>query len=181
MRVKDLFASSLLFRFAVYMTVVSVFVVIFSTLYINNVVEESRRKRAMLDSRQNIQLNFEQVLSFYSNEYSILRDSLDTIIPSTDDIVILLENIERSSINMGLDPEIKNIEVDTNESEVKFVRYLISFDGNKDQLLKFIDMLMNLKVYTEVQSINSIQIDEFDFNQLSKHEVVFDIFIRNND
>lgn len=162
------------------MILVSLIVTAVSIYYIGTTVDRIRERRAILDSRQNIQLNFEEVLSFYSEEYGGLRANLDEILPSEENIAPILQSIETRSKTIGINAEIRYTPTEIPANTINFIRYRVSFEGNKTQLLSFIELLNNLPVYTEVLSIDSISIDEFEFDQIAKHEVFFDIFIRNN-
>lgn len=179
MTFRELFKASKLFRASLYVGLVTIMLFIIALLGINATVQKIRQKQAFLDSRQNIQLNFEQILAFYAEEYGGLRTSLDTIIPTTDDLVNILEIIEAKANLLGLQIETNNLAVDTKKTPVPFVRYRLTFEGNTSQLLSLLATLNSLPVYVEIQSIRSVAIEEFTFSQLSKHEIIYDIFIRN--
>lgn len=179
MRLRDMYNRSLLFRISLILTLTTIAFFVIGLFYMSSVVEQVRQKRAMLESRQNIQLNFEEVLAFYSREYTELRKELDSLIPVDTEIVAILEQIELKSKALGLAIKINNVKTEEVKTAIKFVRYRLSFDGNNTQLLAVLDILNDLPVYVEVQNINSAKIDDLDFVSLAQHEIIFDIFVRN--
>lgn len=177
-RLIKLFSQNILIRIATYTTVVSVGLFILAIGRLDTFTTQMQEKRAVLSDRQNIQLNFEEVLELYSRQYETLSSSLDQLRPPEDDVVYLLDDIEQVGQEVGIGIKIKNLGTQMIQEQNKVVRYELSFTGNKAQLESFLEKLDNLKTFIEVQSVNIEQVDEQHIGDLASFQVIFDIFVK---
>lgn len=173
MSVKQILQNNFIIRIALYLAAISVIFTVISLWSFGKVTDQMKVKRALLNSRGNIQLNFEGVLELYQQEYTRLNSNLQQLLPATTKIIDILENIDRNSNQLRIDAKISNIPLQDN---LDYIRYIAKFDGSNKQLLDYLEMLNNLPVYTEIQSINSVTEDGLAFDQLASHQIIFDIF-----
>jgi len=177
-RIVSLLRQNLTIRIALYLMLIAVVTFFVSVAHINSTVQEIRQKRAVLANRQNIQLNFEHFLAFYSEEYQNLSSNLNLLRPETDDVVQIIDSIETRSRALGLDVDIRNVPVNEEKMETPIVRYSFSFSGNKNQLISFLQMIEDLPTFIEIKNVSAEQVEEFGLTQLADYNVVFDIFVQ---
>ncbi|MBU2524807.1 hypothetical protein KKG71_06470 [Patescibacteria group bacterium] len=180
MKVYDFFRQNLVMRIAMYMTSISIMFMIVALFMINSTTEEIRKRRAILNARQNIQLNFEEVLELYSREYQNIKVNLDLLRPDFEEIIGSLELLELESKKLGFEIDINNIQLDSGGADYDFVRYKVSFGGTRGQLDQFLGMLGDLPPYTEIQDISAQASTELGFSYLANYQIVFDIFLKKN-
>lgn len=173
----NLIKQSFLLRLSLALTLITIIFFIAGIFIIIPVTKESQTKRAILNSRENIQLNFEQVLELYTREYETLRIELDKLLPPKENIIEIIEVIENEGVKLGIKPNINNIPTDE-PTKTNIIRYLITFSGNSDQLTNYIDHLNKLNFYIEIQKISSTEVDKFSFDKIANHQIVLDVFTR---
>jgi Tfp pilus assembly protein PilO len=158
--------------------VVSVGLFIFAIARLDALTSQMQERRAVLHDRQNIQLNFEEVLSLYSRQYETLSTGLDQLRPPQDDVVYLLDDIEAIGRELGLGIKIRLIGPQLSEDSSTAVRYEVSFAGNKAQLDAYLARMDDLPTFIEVQSINIEQVESLNLKELAGFKVIFDIFVK---
>lgn len=177
-RLLRLFSQNVLIRIATYLTLISIVAFVVVTGRLTILTAQMQERRAVLSDRQNIQLNFEEVLDLYSRQYETLSTGLDQLRPPEDDVVYLLDDIESLGRELGIGIKIKNLGVQVIQDQSKVVRYEVAFTGNKVQLESFLERLDSLPTFIEVQSINIEQVEEQNLKDLSGFKVIFDIFVK---
>lgn len=173
-----LIKQSFVLRLSLILTFIASLFFITSIIIIKPITAESQEKRAILNSRENIQLNFEQVLDLYTREYKTLREDLNKLLPPKDNIIEIINIIETAGTKIGIKTKINNIPIPLEDPNSSKIRYLISFSSNNEQLISYLNELNQLDFYVEVQKVSSIKITEFTFDKLANHQVVIDVFTR---
>lgn len=172
--------QNLFVRLAGSISLLAIIVLIIGFWDLHTITTGLQEKRALLNERGNIQLNFEQVLDLYQREYNELDASLSQLIPETTTVITILDELDRKGKGLGLDPELSSLPLTEDQtSSINFIRYQVVFEGNTEQLLSYIKLLEELPVYTEIQTINSgIADKDFSFSQIARHQIVFDLFTK---
>lgn len=164
----------LIIRLAFYLTVVVLILGGHLTFKTHQVVEEIRSKKALLHARQNIQLNFEEVLELYTRQYNKVHGELEEMRPEKTSIIEVVEKIESLSLEKEIEMKIKNIEVDSES----FIRYNVVFEGSAEQLEFFMNLLNTEVPFHEIRGIAAKAVNNFTLALRSTYNITFDIFTK---
>lgn len=109
-----------------------------------------------LDSSRNIQANFEQSLTIYTDQTKYITDYLLQLRPSQEEHYIkFISGLENIAAKINIEIDVKS---QASETE-KIINYQISFLGKKSDLFHFIQQLEQLPNYIKVQKISYSEID----------------------
>lgn len=154
MEIRKIYARSTIFRLNCHLLLLTTAFIAAALYWLPPMIEKIRVQRAILASRQNIQLNFEQVLSLYANEYEKRQSKLEKIRPEKDNIVQILDSLEEKAHTIGLKLNFQNLPEKTEPvAEFASLRYRIGFTADKETFLRFLDLLAKLPVYSEIRDL----------------------------
>lgn len=170
--------QNIIVRIALYIAIIALVVSGYSFFTIKETVSEIKQRRAVLDSRQNLQLNFEEVLDLYARQYDKVNTNITELLLKKENLITYLDTLEAKSKELDITIKIQNIPVAEGASIAPFVRYRISFESDNTTLLKFIQMLKDTFPFIEIQDISTRKIPNYDFLLLAGQDVTVDIFIK---
>jgi len=173
-RVLKLISQNIIMRIALLFLILSLFTFSYAFIELDNLTSNIQEKRATLNNRQNIQLNFEEVLESYNRQYSELNNKLIKFRPDLDQIVVLLNMLESESKTIGLSIEIESLSQETKD----YIRYSVSFTANNTQLYSFLEVLNNLPTFIQIEDIHIASVQDFEMKELADYGIIFDIFTK---
>jgi len=173
-RVLKLISQNIIMRIALLFLILSLFVFSYAVVELDSLTTRVQEKRATLNNRQNIQLNFEEVLESYNRQYTELNNKLVKFRPDLDQIVVLLNTLEAESKAIGLSIEIESL----SQEEKDYIRYRVSFTANNEQLFSFLEVLNKLPSFIQIEDVFIASVQDFEMRELANYGIVFDIFIK---
>lgn len=179
MEIRKIYARSTIFRLNCYLLLLTTAAILATLYWLPPMIEKIRVQRAILSSRQNIQLNFEQVLSLYSNEYEKRQNKLEKIRPEKDNIVQVLDNMEKKAEAMNLKLNFQNLPEKTEPAaEFASLRYRIGFTADKETFLRFLNLLPKLPVYSEIRDLQVEAKTKKTIEEEADYVLVIDFFVK---
>lgn len=164
------------FRISVSILLIAIFSVPILDFFALRMSAKIQERRAVLQSSQNIQLNFEEILSSFNRVYESYNEKISGIRPTKQGVVAILEGIEKESAVRKIGVTFNNVTVDDTKFK-DIVKYRARFSANVTQFLSFIQIMANLPAYVQIERVEIKEVNDFDFYTRADYEVIFIYYV----